>query len=81
MSRTSGRFSRFPAVNRTGSDDRSQDEGDSWPSASDLIEVPNLSVAKLLEWVGDDPDRRAAALEAERSGQQRKTAISALSEE
>lgn len=42
------------------------------------IDVPALSVKKLVEWVGDDEDRRQAALEAELAGENRSTAIKAL---
>jgi hypothetical protein len=33
--------------------------------------VPDGSAAVVLEWVGDDPDRAQAALEAEQEGKQR----------
>jgi hypothetical protein len=42
------------------------------------FQVPDGSVAEVLEWVGDDPDRRAAALAAEKAGKGRKTLIKAL---
>jgi hypothetical protein len=32
----------------------------------------------VLEWVGDDPGRARAAIEAEQTGQQRSTLISEL---
>lgn len=41
--------------------------------------VPDGSVAVVLEWVGDDEARKAAALEAERNGKNRTTLIDALS--
>ena len=44
----------------------------------DPIEVPSGSVADVIEWAGDDPDRRKAALEAERRGKGRSTLIKAL---
>jgi hypothetical protein len=43
------------------------------------IEVPDGTVADLLEWVGDDPDRANAALEAEEAGKRRKGVLDALS--
>lgn len=42
--------------------------------------VPEGSVQDVLAWVGDDDDRRTAALVAERSGKKRTTLISALSD-
>lgn len=41
-------------------------------------EVPVGTVVEVLEWVGDNPARRAAALEVERAGKNRKTVIEAL---
>ncbi len=40
---------------------------------------PDGTVDEVLAWAGDDPDRRAAALEAEKAGKGRKTLIDALS--
>jgi hypothetical protein len=45
---------------------------------SDVIEVPEGSAAKILEWVGEDRERASAALEAEKSGQGRKTLVAKL---
>jgi len=42
------------------------------------IQVPEGTVAEVLAWVGDDLDRRRAALEAEREGKRRKTLLMAL---
>jgi len=44
----------------------------------DPITVPEGSVAEVLQWVGDDPARRRAALEAERRGKARMTLIEKL---
>jgi hypothetical protein len=44
----------------------------------DPITVPEGSVAAVLNWVGDDPARRRAALEAERRGKARVTLIERL---
>jgi hypothetical protein len=46
---------------------------------TEVEEVPDGTVAEVLDWAGDDPDRRAAALDAERNGKQRKTVLEALS--
>lgn len=43
-------------------------------------EVPTGTVDEVLEWVGDDKDRAALALEAEKSGKNRKSLISELEE-
>ena len=40
--------------------------------------VPTGSIAELLEWVGEDEERAAAALEAELAGHGRKTLVSKL---
>ena len=40
--------------------------------------VPEGTAAEVLAWVGDDPARAQAALEAEEAGQQRSTLISKL---
>lgn len=49
-------------------------------TASDTeVEVPDGTVADVLEWAGDDPDRRNAALEAEEAGKRRKGVLDALS--
>ena len=41
--------------------------------------VPAGNVDEVLDWAGDDPDRRSRALAAELGGKQRKTVIEALS--
>lgn len=43
------------------------------------LDVPTGTVAEILAWVGDDLDRRTAALRAERAGKQRKGILDALS--
>lgn len=40
--------------------------------------VPEGTVAEVLDWVGEDPERARQALEAERAGQQRTTLTSQL---
>lgn len=42
-------------------------------------EPPDGTVAEVLAWAGDDPNRRAAALKAEQDGKQRKGVLEALS--
>lgn len=45
----------------------------SWVSLDEeTIEVPDGTVAEILAWVGDDVDRRNAAVEAEEKGKRRK---------
>lgn len=39
---------------------------------------PEGTIDEVLAWVGDDPDRAAQALQAEREGKQRATLISEL---
>jgi hypothetical protein len=46
--------------------------------SSDDSDVPQGSSDTVLAWVGDDRDRAARALEAERAGQQRSTLIAKL---
>lgn len=45
----------------------------------EVPEVPDGTVADVLEWAGDDADRRNAALEAEEAGKRRKGILDALS--
>lgn len=40
--------------------------------------VPEGTVPEILEWAGDDPDRRAAALAAEKAGKRRRGILDAL---
>lgn len=48
------------------------------PAPQPDLEVPTGTVADVLEWVGDDPDRANAALEAEEAGKRRKGILDAL---
>ena len=57
--------------------DRYQEVTDE-PATISEPEVPDGTVAEVLDWAGDDPHRRQAALEAERAGKNRKTVIEAL---
>jgi hypothetical protein len=44
------------------------------------VEVPDGSVSVILEWAGDDPTRRQAAIEAEQAGKNRATLLRALTD-
>jgi len=44
------------------------------------LEVPAGSVSEVLAWVGEDQERAAAALEAEKTGHARKTLVAKLEE-
>jgi hypothetical protein len=70
MSKTSGRFSRYPAVNR---------DGKQQPKPAAGPDFAAMTIADVLEWVGDDEARRAEALAAEQAGKARSTLIDALS--
>lgn len=53
-----------------------------WGRAARTIlrtQVPDGTVAEVLTWAGDDPERRAAALEVEKAGKKRKGVIEGLS--
>ena len=55
------------------------DEGGAEPPASaSALVPPDGSVVEVLAWAGDDPDRQAAALKAEKAGKNRKGILSAL---
>lgn len=71
----SGRHSRFPAVNREG---RSAPTPAAVPdpepappveveASAPEIDLSELSAKKVLDWAGDDDERRAVALDAEQS--------------
>jgi hypothetical protein len=104
--RSSGRFSKYPAINRdvpslprlteaTDEDEVTADEETTVeavepdqeiepevePDKEDqVIEVPEgLTVPELLEWAGEDEDRKAAVLAAEDEAEKpRKTLIAGL---
>ena len=44
-------------------------------------EVPEGTIAEVLEWVGDDEERRKAALLAEEQGKQRTTLLDVLAQD
>ena len=96
MSKASGRFSRFPAVNRGV-----PGHGSTYPervAGTPLVEAPvpasdpepqvevetvdleAMTVNEVLHWAGDDAERRAFALDAELTGRNRKGVLNALSE-
>ena len=43
-----------------------------------LVDVPDGTVAEVLTWVGDNPQRRRRALQAELAGKNRKTLLNQL---
>jgi hypothetical protein len=58
-----------------------REEPDVEVSAAPHTEVPTApegSVKDVLAWVGDDPEKAQAALDAEKAGEQRSTLISKL---
>lgn len=91
--KTSGRFSRYPAVNRDvpGGTATPVAKVAAKPIAAPVekvvdnpvdnsVDLSNMTVAEVLAWVGDDDTRRAEALAAEQSGKQRKSLLDALSD-
>ena len=42
------------------------------------LEVPEGTIGDILAWVGDDPARAEAALDAELAGKRRKTLVESL---
>ena len=56
-------------------------EGRRWYKRLDAAPtVPDGSVAEVLAWAGDNPNRRRAALEAEERGKARTTLLKALTD-
>lgn len=51
---------------------------DRYQEITEAPAVPDGTVAEVLEWAGDDPDRRAAALAAEKAGKKRKGILDGL---
>lgn len=93
---STGRHSRFPAVNRGVDRAAPQaeevapqveeaapevEEATTAPQEETAVDPADLTVDEVLEWVGDDEDRRASALAAEEAGKARKTLVAALSDE
>lgn len=88
--KTSGRFSRYPAVNRDGGAApvaKQVAKPAAKPVAAPVdnpvdnsVALSDMTVAEVLAWVGDDDARRADALAAEQSGKQRKSLLDALSD-
>jgi len=70
-----------PAPTAAGDATRpSRDDTDS-VAGGEAVEVPNvdaMTVAQVLEWVGDDQDRAAAAVTAERAGRNRRGIMDVL---
>lgn len=88
--KTSGRFSRFPAVNRdvpSGSAAPAPQIAAGAPQpaptgsgdGSSVPVVENLTAAEVLAWVDGDVERAAKAYAAESDGKARKSLLEALS--
>lgn len=90
---SSGRFSKYPKVNRSipaapaSAADRLALASTPAPAPKPVVAAPvavpaleDMTVAEVLEWVGDDDKRRQAALAAEQDGRARKGLIKTLSE-
>ena len=77
---TSGRYSRFPAVNRAAAAPATAPAPAvaPAPAAEPAPDFAELTVAEVLEWAGDDAGRRAEALAAELAGKNRKSLVEAL---
>lgn len=93
MSRSSGRFSRYPAVNRdvpghgATYPERSREAGRTAqeptgakvePVVEEAPDVDAMTVAEVLAWAGDDVDRQRVALEAELAGRGRRGIVEAF---
>ena len=72
---TSGRFSRFPAVNRDKSP--APREAISRPVFRG-IDIDSMSVKEVLAWAGEDEDRRWWAYDQEAVSRRRKGILSEL---
>ena len=92
MSKPSGRFSRYPAVNRDvaphGATYAERMAGATPADATSkpahkvqavaLPEVDAMTVREVLDWVGSDAARREAVVQAESAGRGRKGILDAL---
>jgi hypothetical protein len=105
MARSSGRYSKFPKVDRSITGPQStaaerlglvESTVVATPEPEPVrpavnpepevevqgeVEVPDLgdmTVIEVLEWVGDDDDRRDAVLSAEQAGRRRKGVLNGL---
>lgn len=74
--RQQDRYIEVTAAPLVDAEEQDQQEYEWWREWT--FEVPEGTVAEVLDWAGDDPHRRQAALEAERAGKNRKTVIEAL---
>lgn len=72
----SGRFSRYPAVNRDAAP--SQPVVAPAPAAEQGPKVADMTIDEVLAWVGNDPARAAEATTQETAGKQRKSLLEAL---
>ena len=69
----SGRFSRYPAVNRDAASAPAPA-----PAANQVPDLTDLTIDEVLAWVGNDPARAAEAKTQETAGKQRKRLLEAL---
>lgn len=95
MSKTSGRHSRFPAVNRGAGEGRPASRPTPAPEPTPvptpdpdpvveetpeatLPDFADMTIDEIVEWVGDDPERKEAALAGEAAGKGRKSLATRL---
>lgn len=69
-----------PPDEQSEEDEQDQEEPGSAEDQPSSEAVPEGTIPEIKEWVGADPDRAAAALEAEEAGQNRTTLIAWLEE-
>ena len=76
----SGRFSRYPAVNRDTAPSQPvvAPAPAPAPAAEQGPKVADLTIDEVLAWVGNDPARAAEAKTQETAGKQRKRLLEAL---
>jgi len=90
---TSGRHSRYPAVNRGPIEAPTpvaavpEPEVVSEPaievtpepeSSEEILDVSTMTIDEIVAWVGDDSDRREEAIWKEKKGKERKTLLARL---
>jgi len=84
MANTSGRHSRFPAVDRSGRTSTSKPastpevEPEAEAVADATPDFTAMTVDEIVAWVGDDAARKEAALEGEAAGRGRTSLASRL---
>lgn len=73
MSRISGRFSRYPAVDR-GVDSSALVE-EVTPVQPEIVVPDGMTIPETVEWVGNDDARRQAAIDAEHASAKPRTTL------